>query len=429
VLSLGLGAPLAPAEPDVAGVHQRYLEALNRGDATAASALLVEDALYEGVFGCLLRPCRGRDQIRQELDRQVLDHVRLSGLTFERYATTRTSWTTARFELRSDAVRAVGVERVLGTSTVGLRGQQIASIGFWFDRADPQTLRFVRTFLAQLPPPSVPVPPPANAPGRFVDVGGRLLYLTCSGAGSPTVILEGDLGAGDGATGGVWTSEPPSIQPTLATHTQVCSYDRAGEGLSDPGPTPRTGDMLVEDLHTLLQTAGIDGPYVLAAESFGGDLVQLYARRHADEVAGLVLLDPWPVDFDERTVAMLPPDAAAKYQAVTRQVAARAVGPDGPGGGTDIDATLAQLRAAGPLPQVPVRVLTGGMPPPPQDFPPGWPVEEWEQLRLDVQADVAHQVPDGTLDVVDTSGPAMTLYVPKLIGETIGQLVDALTSP
>src|ERR1700739_629823 len=62
---------------------------------------------------------------------------------------------------------------------------------------------------------------------------GRRLALRCSGQGSPTVLLEsGSAGASLG-----WSK----VQPTIAQTTRVCSYDRAGYGLSDPGPPPRDG--------------------------------------------------------------------------------------------------------------------------------------------------------------------------------------------
>jgi hypothetical protein len=34
---------------------------------------------------------------------------------------------------------------------------------------------------------AVDVPPP---PGKLVDIGGRKLHINCTGAGSPTVVLE-----------------------------------------------------------------------------------------------------------------------------------------------------------------------------------------------------------------------------------------------
>jgi pimeloyl-ACP methyl ester carboxylesterase len=96
------------------------------------------------------------------------------------------------------------------------------------------------------------------------------------------VVME----AGIGETGLLWSL----IQPAVAQPTRAGVYDRVGLGWSDPSPRPRTALVMVEELHALLATAEVPGPYVLVGHSFGG-LVRLYAARHPQEVAGLVLVD------------------------------------------------------------------------------------------------------------------------------------------
>ena len=109
------------------------------------------------------------------------------------------------------------------------------------------------------------------------------LHISCIGDGSPTVVLD----AGQGGFSLDWSL----IQPELATTTRVCAYDRAGYGWSDPSPQPRTPRQIAEELHTLLVNAGIEGPYVLVGHSAGGKHVRLYATRHPQDVAGMVLVD------------------------------------------------------------------------------------------------------------------------------------------
>jgi|RhiMethySRZTD1v2_1073278.scaffolds.fasta_scaffold04077_4 pimeloyl-ACP methyl ester carboxylesterase len=121
------------------------------------------------------------------------------------------------------------------------------------------------------------------ARGQRVDVGGYRLHISCIGDGSPTVVLD----AGQGGFSLDWSL----IQPELATTTRVCAYDRAGYGWSDPSPQPRTPRQIAEELHTLLGNAGIEGPYVLVGHSAGGKHVRLYATRHPQDVAGMVLVD------------------------------------------------------------------------------------------------------------------------------------------
>ena len=64
------------------------------------------------------------------------------------------------------------------------------------------------------------------------------------------------------------------IQPQIARFTRVCSYDRAGYGWSERGPMPRTIPRMAKELKALLYASGEKGPYVMAAVSLGGPIVQ-----------------------------------------------------------------------------------------------------------------------------------------------------------
>jgi pimeloyl-ACP methyl ester carboxylesterase len=120
-------------------------------------------------------------------------------------------------------------------------------------------------------------------PGQLIDVGGHRLHLSCTGSGTPTVVLE--------PGGGEMSSNLGWITPAVARDTRVCVYDRAGRGWSDPADTPQDGAQIATDLHTLLQRGHVPGPYVLAGHSFGGLYVLAFAARYPDEVAGMVLVD------------------------------------------------------------------------------------------------------------------------------------------
>jgi pimeloyl-ACP methyl ester carboxylesterase len=120
-------------------------------------------------------------------------------------------------------------------------------------------------------------------PGQMVDVGGYRLHLHSMGIGGPTVVLD----AGLDQIGLDWEL----VQPEIAKFTRVVAYDRAGTGWSDKGPQPRTSAQIVQELHTLLHTAGIPGPYILVGHSFGGANVQLFAATFPEEVLGMILVD------------------------------------------------------------------------------------------------------------------------------------------
>lgn len=122
-------------------------------------------------------------------------------------------------------------------------------------------------------------------PGQMVDMGGYKLHLYCQGqAGSkPTVVI--DAGQSEGVLS--WML----VTPELVSDLRVCSFDRAGMGWSDAGPkSPSVADRN-QELHTLLQKAGIPPPYVMVGHSMGGAYAFAYMHRYPDETAGLVLVD------------------------------------------------------------------------------------------------------------------------------------------
>jgi alpha-beta hydrolase superfamily lysophospholipase len=115
--------------------------------------------------------------------------------------------------------------------------------------------------------------------GALYDVGGHRLHLSCTGTGSPTVVLENGLNEISPLWNGITTQ--------VSRTTRVCAYDRAGQGWSDDVAHPQDGVAVAADLHTLLSRAGEHGPYVLTGHSSGGTLALSYPAQ----VAGMVLLD------------------------------------------------------------------------------------------------------------------------------------------
>lgn len=131
-----------------------------------------------------------------------------------------------------------------------------------------------------------------SGPGRWVNIGlGRRLYVVEKGSGGPAVLFE----AGIAATNLNWYH----IQETVSRFTCTASYDRSGLGWSSPCRTSRTPGNIAEELHAMLQCAGIKPPYILVGHSFGGLVMRRYALTYPEDVAGVVLIDPmrceeWP---------------------------------------------------------------------------------------------------------------------------------------
>ena len=189
---------------------------------------------------------------------------------------------------------------------------------------------------------AVEATPGAGPRGTF-SVAGRSLSLECTGAGSPTVVLD----HGQGGSGMYLAS----LQRVLAADALVCLYDQAGQGRSDPAPSPRTAADVVADLHGLLEAAAVPGPYVLVGQSAGGMFVQLYARTHPDEVAGVVAMNAVPPagPWLEDALPLMTEQERAEEEAYYR----------GEGGGEAFDwiASFAELDAAPAPPDVPFLVL------------------------------------------------------------------------
>jgi pimeloyl-ACP methyl ester carboxylesterase len=119
---------------------------------------------------------------------------------------------------------------------------------------------------------------------QLVDIGNRVVCARVLGHG-PTIVLEaGELGEGTrGAFGG--------LEERLAAFATVLTYDRAGSGRSD-GPLHRSVAEMADDLDVVIRSLGCAAPVVLVGWSTGGPVAEMFAVRHPDKVAGLVLLDP-----------------------------------------------------------------------------------------------------------------------------------------
>lgn len=136
------------------------------------------------------------------------------------------------------------------------------------------------------------MPAQATAPrprGRMIDIGcGRTLHAVLAGPShspEPLVVLEA------GAFG--FSADWAAVQEKLSRRgLRSLAYDRAGLGFSArPGPEPRDGQAIVQDLERLLAHLGEPGPFVLCGHSMAGLHVRLFAAGNAGRVVGVVLVD------------------------------------------------------------------------------------------------------------------------------------------
>jgi pimeloyl-ACP methyl ester carboxylesterase len=257
-------------------------------------------------------------------------------------------------------------------------------------------------------------PRDANFAG-LVDIGsGRLLFLACQGAGSPTVFII----PGKGSYAEAWRI----VAPAVATTTRVCAYDRPntrqdGSYRSTPVSQPHSVQQDVADLVKLIAAARLSAPMVIVAHSYGGLIADLLARTHPMLVSGLVFVDP--------TSEYLPRLGRADQDAQFDQ-AARAPTP-GPGGeGFFADAAFAAIRTAPPLPlpRVPAVVLSSDIFPGHADVGP----EEYTKFQIHRANSLLAETLWADNVVVGGSGHNMMLDQPGTVAAKTMATVDWVRS-
>ncbi|HLF73246.1 MAG TPA: alpha/beta hydrolase [Anaerolineales bacterium] len=302
--------------------------------------------------------------------------------------------------------------------------------------------------LAQLPEKYPP-------PGELIDVGEYTLHLYCTGdpSSKPVIVVS----PGSGSSVAQWAL----IQPEVAKFVRICVYDRLGTGWSFGTPKGQTFQEEAEDVQSLLQNAGIEGPYILVGASYGGAVMQAYASLYPQEVAGMVMVDvvtpgiegKYPEQFQENlkvsrqvisafstpglfrmmqwfgvmptTQAIyekLPPDWREMEYAVGYN---SRMGANQKAMLSTFDERNAQFMSAVPLPDVPMIVIVRDR----ADVIPGPPMDEEtlrqvEQVWRQGQVELAAQVSDSTVIVAEGSGHSIQLENPEAVVDAIREIVE-----
>ena len=257
-------------------------------------------------------------------------------------------------------------------------------------------------------------PRDANFAG-LVDIGsGRLLFLSCQGAGSPTVFII----PGKGSYAEAWSI----VAPAVAKTTRVCAYDRPntrqeGSYLSTPVPQPHSVQQAVVDVVKLVAAARLSTPMVVVAHSYGGLIADLLARTHPGLVSGLVFVDP--------TSEYLPRLARADQDAEFDQTA-RTPTPDPEGEAFLADDAFAALKTAPPLalPRVPAVVLSSDIFPPRAHVGP----DEFTKFQIHRANSLLAETLWADNVIVGGSGHNMMLYQPQAVATKTIAIVDGVRS-
>lgn len=229
-------------------------------------------------------------------------------------------------------------------------------------------------------------------------------------ADGPTVIFE--AGLGDDAS--VWNSVAvPSGLGRFA-------WTRAGYGLGaelavgqfwpEDADGRRNGADVSTHLQAELDANGVEGPYILVGHSIGGLYVLDFARRHANQVQGIVLVDPRLPGFTARcTELALSGCEVPTLLRMTLSEAAR-IELDGV---PETEAALADLSA---LSAIPITILLSTKPSIGED--PGWRAA-WAQQA----GDFAARFPHARVIPVQ-SGHYIQTTAPQAVSEAISALAS-----
>ena len=261
--------------------------------------------------------------------------------------------------------------------------------------------------------PAEPLATSGPHTGMF-QVDGRQLFLSCVGDGEPTVVLVGGL-----------TSDWTDVQRRVSDTTRVCSYDKPNVlgSRSEHAPTPRDAAGMADELAALLDAAAVPGPYVVVGHSNGGMVAQLYAANHAEQIAGIVLVDSATEDQDLRAAELIrsqrPAEQAEAMIAGMTAMPPRLIDPEQ----FDHPTSREQLRASrtnAPLPTVPMTVLVHGLPL--DNLPPDL-AGKYEPIWQDMQRQLAATVPGSTYQIVAGTGHDIHHDRPDIVADAINDIV------
>lgn len=123
-------------------------------------------------------------------------------------------------------------------------------------------------------------------PGRVVQVEGLDMHLQVAGPPSrPAVLLFNPWGLPSASWG--W------VLPKVAQANLTVRWDPPGYAWSGYKDGPMDAATEAERLRTMLKAYDVAGPYLLVGSGLGALEARAFAARFPEDVAGMVLLDPW----------------------------------------------------------------------------------------------------------------------------------------
>ena len=130
----------------------------------------------------------------------------------------------------------------------------------------------------------------AAGQARCDAIGPKRIHVCVHAGEGPTLVLA----AGAGQDSRTWS---PLLE-RLRALGRVVTFDRPGLGQSPGADGPRTPTTIARELHQVLSALHVPGPVLLIGHSMGGVHALRYADLFPQHVAGVVLLDTPPPNFE-----------------------------------------------------------------------------------------------------------------------------------
>lgn len=165
-------------------------------------------------------------------------------------------------------------------------------------------------------------------PVKTIEVDGITFRYQKMGSGKQSVVFLGS------------PEKWASVANVLATNAQVISIEKK----SLPAAKPLAQETQMRQLNEAFNNIQIKPPFILVGHSIGGAKARIYVRHYAQNVSGLVLVDP----FHEDIVAWIKQNQPENYDLWKKEYA------------EEWDDVLAQLDQARTLRPKPFVLLTAG---------------------------------------------------------------------
>jgi pimeloyl-ACP methyl ester carboxylesterase len=243
---------------------------------------------------------------------------------------------------------------------------------------------------------------------RVIDVGKVSIEYVLSGNTQPPIVL---VNGGGGPLDG-WSR----VYGPLLRYGTVVAYNRFGIGKSSRPSEPQTGALIVGTLRDFLAEIRQDPPFVLVGHSLGGLYVNLFARMLPQAVSGVVFVEA--AHPDDRRISDHRPGWVRALNGVLG--VGNPLRRDRAFDETRwVNQTCRQIEVAGPFPDVPVAVVTGGRRPPTRMMP-----EAAADLRYANQADLAALGPRSRHVTSAGSGHFPQLSEPGIVVDAVRWVIE-----